>query len=52
MFGLFQKPMETPKKMTEALPGRAEPLPTASHHAINGNSLKPPFPEGDRKSVV
>lgn len=51
MFGLFQKPTETPKKMTEALPGRAEPLPTASHHAINGNPLKPPFPEG-HESVI
>lgn len=45
MFGLFQKPTGIPKK-TEALPGRAEAIPTASHHAVNGNPLKPPFPEG------
>lgn len=46
MFGLFQKPTETPKTLTEALPGRTQPLPTASHHAVNGKPLKPPFPEG------
>lgn len=46
MFGIFQKPTETPKKMTEALPGRDQPIPTANMHAVNGKALKPPFPEG------
>jgi len=45
MFGLFQKPTDIPKQ-TEALPGRAEAIATATHHAVNGNPLKPPFPEG------
>ena len=27
------------------LPGRPEPLPTATHHCVNGHALKPPFPE-------
>lgn len=45
MFGLFAKPTELPKK-TEALPGRADPIPTATHHYVNGNPLKPPYPEG------
>ncbi len=35
----------------EALPGRPEALPTASHHFINGNPLKGPYPEGYRKIV-
>jgi len=30
----------------EALPGRAQPIPTAEHHVVNGNPLKPPFPAG------
>ncbi len=30
----------------EALPGRAEPIPTAEHHFVNGNPLKGPYPEG------
>lgn len=33
----------------EALPGRSEALPTATHHFINGNPLKGPYPEGHRK---
>ncbi|MBO6946577.1 MAG: peptide-methionine (S)-S-oxide reductase MsrA [Rhodospirillales bacterium] len=45
MFGFLQKPTDIPKR-TEALPGRAEAIPTATHHAVNGNPLKPPFPEG------
>ncbi len=28
-----------------ALPGREEALPTASHHFVNGNPLKGPFPD-------
>ncbi|HEY7737577.1 MAG TPA: peptide-methionine (S)-S-oxide reductase MsrA [Candidatus Limnocylindria bacterium] len=30
----------------EALPGRGEPIPTASTHAINGQPLQGPYPEG------
>src|SRR5690606_23295406 len=30
----------------EALPGRAEPLPTASFHAVSGRPLQGPIPEG------
>lgn len=35
----------------EALPGRSEALPTATHHFINGNPLKGPYPEGHRKVI-
>ena len=30
----------------EALPGRAEPIPTAETHFVNGRTLKGPYPEG------
>lgn len=29
-----------------ALPGRLEPIATSTHHAVNGNALKGPFPKG------
>jgi peptide-methionine (S)-S-oxide reductase len=30
----------------KALPGRAEPLPTAERHFVNGSAIKPPYPAG------
>ncbi len=30
----------------EALPGRPEPIPTATHHFVSGRPLKGPWPEG------
>src|SRR6185312_16191291 len=30
----------------QALPGRAEPIPTASEHFVNHRALKGPYPEG------
>jgi len=45
MFGLFNKPTDLPTADT-ALPGRPEAIPTAKRHAVNGNPLKGPFPEG------
>lgn len=46
MFGLFNKPTDVPKSKTEALPGRPDPIPTATTHAVNGHALKEPYPEG------
>lgn len=34
-----------------ALPGRADALPTASHHFVNGKSLHAPFPAGMETAV-
>ncbi len=45
MFGLFSKPTEIPAAK-DALPGRDTALATASHHAVNGNPLKGPYPDG------
>lgn len=45
MFGLFSKPTEVPTAK-DALPGRDQPLVTADRHAVNGNPLKGPYPDG------
>ncbi len=42
---LFNRKTAMPTAET-ALPGRAEPIPTAEHHFVNGRALKGPFPEG------
>jgi peptide-methionine (S)-S-oxide reductase len=44
MFSLRKK-TEMPSA-GDALPGRAEPIPTASKHFINGRALKGPYPQG------
>jgi methionine-S-sulfoxide reductase len=36
----------------EALPGRAEALPTAQTHFVNGQPLKGPYPEGSESIVL
>jgi peptide-methionine (S)-S-oxide reductase len=45
-----QKPMKIPTA-AEALPGRPSPIPTASTHWVNGNSIKPPFPAGMETAI-
>ncbi|MBW4577644.1 MAG: peptide-methionine (S)-S-oxide reductase MsrA [Aphanothece sp. CMT-3BRIN-NPC111] len=41
----FGKKLALPTQ-EEALPGRAESIPVPAHHYVNGNPLKPPYPEG------
>jgi peptide-methionine (S)-S-oxide reductase len=36
----------------QALPGRDQPLPVPDRHAVLGNPLEPPFPEGTEQLVV
>jgi peptide-methionine (S)-S-oxide reductase len=44
LFGFGKKlSLPTPE---EALPGRSEVMPVPAKHFVNGNPLKPPFPEG------
>jgi peptide-methionine (S)-S-oxide reductase len=50
MFSFKQKPMNIPTA-AEALPGRPTPIPTASTHWVNGNSIKPPFPAGMETAI-
>jgi peptide-methionine (S)-S-oxide reductase len=45
-----RKPAAMPSP-AEALPGRAEPIPTAETHFVNGRPLKGPFPESSRKAL-
>ena len=44
MFG-FGRPSTLPDP-ADALPGRDAAIPTAERHAINGSSIKPPYPAG------
>jgi peptide-methionine (S)-S-oxide reductase len=44
LFGFGKKlTLPTPE---EALPGRSEEMPVPNQHFVNGNVLKPPYPEG------
>jgi peptide-methionine (S)-S-oxide reductase len=49
LFG-FGKKLDLPTS-EEALPGRAEVMPVPAQHYVNGNPLKPPFPEGMEMAV-
>jgi peptide-methionine (S)-S-oxide reductase len=49
VFGLFEK-AEMPAR-GEALPGRAEAIPTADAHHVSGRPLKGPHPEGTRQII-
>ena len=40
-----RKKIEMPSA-EQALPGRETPLPAPERHFVNGNRIKPPFPEG------
>jgi peptide-methionine (S)-S-oxide reductase len=42
---MLNKKLHLPKP-GEALPGREQPIPTASHHYVSKHPLKGPFPEG------
>jgi peptide-methionine (S)-S-oxide reductase len=41
----------TPASPSEALPGRSEPIHTASHHFVLGASLKGPYPAGVEQAM-
>lgn len=46
----LRKSTEMPTRDT-ALPGRAQPLPTAEKHFLNGRALKPPYPDGSAMAM-
>ena len=48
---LFMRKTTTLPSATEALPGRAEPMPTATRHFVNGHPLQPPYPAGLEQAV-
>ena len=48
---LFMRKTTALPSAAEALPGRAQPIPTASTHFVNGHKLQPPYPEGLEQAV-
>ena len=50
MFSLKRKPLTVPAP-ADALPGRAQAMPTAENHFVNGAPLKGPYPEGSEKAM-
>jgi peptide-methionine (S)-S-oxide reductase len=50
MYILKKKPLTIPSP-DEALSGRPEPIPTATHHFITGAPLKGPHPEGSQMAL-
>ena len=48
---LFMRKSTALPSAAEALPGRAQAIPTASIHFVNGHQLKPPYPEGLEQAV-
>jgi peptide-methionine (S)-S-oxide reductase len=50
MFTLKRKPATLPTA-DQALPGRANPIPTASSHYVSGATLKGPHPRGAMKAM-
>jgi peptide-methionine (S)-S-oxide reductase len=47
----FRKKVAMPTA-SEALPGRAQPIPTARRHFVNGRDLAPPYPEGTEQVLL
>ena len=48
---LFMRKTTALPSAAEALPGRAAPIPTATTHHVNGERLKPPYPDGLERAV-
>jgi peptide-methionine (S)-S-oxide reductase len=48
---LFMRKTTVLPGAAEALPGRSQPIPTATTHFVNGHDLKPPYPEGLEHAV-
>ena len=48
---LFMRKSAEMPSPADALPGRAEPIPTAKHHFVNGHPLQPPYPDGLEQAV-
>jgi peptide-methionine (S)-S-oxide reductase len=48
---LFMRKTTALPSAADALPGRAQEIPTATTHFVNGHKLKPPHPEGLEHAV-
>jgi peptide-methionine (S)-S-oxide reductase len=49
--GLFSRSKTDVPEQDQALPGRDDEMPVPATHFVNGNPLKPPFPEGTEQAV-
>jgi peptide-methionine (S)-S-oxide reductase len=47
---MFGKSLKVPSQ-ADALPGRSERMPVPAAHAVNGNRLEPPFPDGFQRAL-
>jgi len=47
----FMKKMKTLLPAANTIPGRAEKMPVPEKHAVNGNRIVPPFPDGLQQAV-
>ena len=47
----FMKKMKSLLPASATLPGRAEKIPVPEKHAVSGNRIVPPFPEGMERAV-
>ena len=48
---LFMRKSTALPSAADALPGRAQAIPTATSHFVNGHNLKPPYPQGLEQAV-
>ncbi|MFK4511960.1 peptide-methionine (S)-S-oxide reductase MsrA [Bradyrhizobium daqingense] len=48
---LFMRKSTALPSAAEALPGRAQPIPAATTHFVNGAQLQPPYPAGLEQAV-
>jgi peptide-methionine (S)-S-oxide reductase len=48
---LFMRKSTVVPSAAEAIPGRAQPIPTATSHFVNGHPLQPPYPQGLEQAV-
>ena len=48
---LFMRNTTALPSAAEVLPGRANPIPTAASHFVNGRPLQPPYPAGLEQAV-
>jgi peptide-methionine (S)-S-oxide reductase len=48
---LFMRKSTVVPSAADALPGRSQPIPTATSHFVNGHPLQPPYPQGLEQAV-
>lgn len=52
LFSALKKDKTQMPTAETALPGRAQPIPTATHHFVSGRPLAPPYPDGMKEVML